>query len=468
MQLSAFRVRGLRSVLSIACVLAALTASASPLVAQQAFPPDSAIRAILRERVESGRSAGIIVGVLDPDGRRHVVAFPTSGSDNAIPLDSHAVFEIGSVTKVFTAAVLAYMVDRGEVRLEDAVGRYLPTSVRVPANDGRPITLLDLATHTSGLPRTPGNLAPADSGNPYADYTVDRMYEFLSGYTLPRAPGVTFEYSNVGMGLLGHALARRAGVSYEELAIRRILEPLGMRDTRITLTPAMRARLVTGHNAAGRPVANWDFPALAGAGALRSTMNDMLAFAAANLDSTGPLGRVLAGTHEPQRATQNPNLRIGLGWHVLTAPAVTLHNGQTGGYHSFLGLDKARRVAVVVLSSSGTDIDDIGMHLLDPRVPLQVPPRARTEVTLDPAILDTYVGEYELVPGFTITVTRVGNALFGQASGQPKFQMAAESPTEFFLRVVDAQISFVKDSTGTVMGLVLHQSGQDAPGRRIR
>src|SRR4029453_3090616 len=138
----------------------------------------------------------------------------------------------------------------------------------------------DLATHTSGLPRLPSPFTPKNPANPYADYSVEDLYRFLSSHELRRDIGSQYEYSNLGGGLLGHVLARRAGMDYEALVRARITGPLGMNDTRIVLTPEMRGRLAAGHNAALKPVPNWDLPTLAGAGALRSTVNDLLKFAA--------------------------------------------------------------------------------------------------------------------------------------------------------------------------------------------
>ena len=187
---------------------------------QQGLPSDSAVRAILLPRVnalpDTGRHGeGIVVGLLDK-GRR-VIAVGV-GADN--------VFEIGSITKVFTASILADMASRGEVRLDDPVAKYLPSSAHIPSRNGRQITLLDLVTQSSGLPRMPSNFTPRDSMNPYADYSVQQLYAFLSGYQLTRDIGATYEYSNLGMGLLGHALALKAGTSYERLVTRRILTPL--------------------------------------------------------------------------------------------------------------------------------------------------------------------------------------------------------------------------------------------------
>jgi len=397
----------------------------------------------------------MVVGLLDQ--RRRVIAVGVGAGD---------VFEIGSITKVFTASTLADMVTRGEARLDDPVAKYLPSSVRVPSRNGRQITLLDLATQSSGLPRMPSNFTPRDSMNPYADYSVQQMYAFLAGYQLPRDVGATYEYSNLGVGLLGHVLALRAKTSYEQLVTRRILTPLGMSETAITLTPALRARLAPGHDGDGHVVPNWDLPTLAGAGALRSTAADLMTFLVANLDSAAtPLSRTLQQTHGERHATNDPNLKIGLAWHILLRPAgrIVWHNGGTGGYRSFIGFDPARRIGVVVLCNNGNEtVDDIGFHLLDETFPLRPPPQKHTEVAVDSLVLQRYVGDYELAPTFHIVITREAAHLFAQATAQPRFAIFAESDSTFFLKAVDAQLTLRAD------GLVLHQNGQHIPGRKVQ
>jgi D-alanyl-D-alanine-carboxypeptidase/D-alanyl-D-alanine-endopeptidase len=225
-------------------------------------------------------------------------------------LDGDTVFEIGSVTKVFTSLLLADMVQRGEVALTDPVAKYLPPGIKMPERGGRQITLQDLATHTSGLPRLPPNLAPKDPANPYADYSVEQLYQFLSSYQLTRDIGSQYEYSNLGGGLLGHALARRAGMDYGALVRSRICEPLEMKSTGITLSAGMKARMAVGHDRSLDAVENWDLPALAGAGGLRSTANDLLTFLAANLGYTKS---VLAPAMSAMLATRRPYGRAGVG-----------------------------------------------------------------------------------------------------------------------------------------------------------
>jgi CubicO group peptidase (beta-lactamase class C family) len=434
----------------------------------QSWPSDSALKAALQQRVASKSGVGIVVATVEKGRSPRVVTAGNSGS--AAPLDGNTVFEIGSITKVFTTALLADMVQRGEVRLDDPISKYLPTTVRVPSRGGKQITLIDLATQSSGLPRLPNNLKPANMMNPYADYTVQNLYDFLSSYELPRDIGSQFEYSNLGVGLLGHVLALRAGKSYEALLTERVIEPLRMRDTRIMFTPEMREHLAPGHDAGGAVVANWDLRTLAGAGALRSTANDMAKFLAANLDSTmGPVARALAFAHVPLRDAGSPQMKIGLAWLTLDqfGTPVVWHNGGTGGYHSFIGFDQAHGRGIVILTNQSANIDDIGMHALDTRFPLTVV-REHKEITLDPAIFDSYVGVYQLAPNFEIAITKEGASLFAQATAQPKYQIFPESEIEFFFKVVDAQIIFVKGPTGSVDQIILNQGGARIPGKRVR
>jgi D-alanyl-D-alanine-carboxypeptidase/D-alanyl-D-alanine-endopeptidase len=325
------------------------------------------LQGTIKARVDQGKNTGIVVGVIRSDGTSEVAAYGAAGP-GALPLDRDTVFEIGSITKVFTTTLLADMVARNEVALDDPVAKYLPESVRVPERKPRRITLVDLATHTSGMPRLMTNLSPADRQNPYADYTVDQLYAFISKLELSRDIGAEFEYSNAGMGLLGHALARSAGKDYETLIKERVLAPLGMNHTGITLTPAMRKHLVRGHGAAHQPVPAWDVAAIPGAGALRSSMSDMLRFARANMDPPAtPLQRAMQETHADRHAAGRPNMKVGLGWLIRILDdgrKVLWHNGGTGGFRTWMGFDKDRRVAVIVLTNSVHGADDLGLQLV--------------------------------------------------------------------------------------------------------
>ncbi len=459
-------------VLAVVAVVAQSAFADGRFVPEPAVPSDAAIRQILVDRIDLQRqSVGIVVGVIGPE-ERSVIAYGHLEKGDTRPLNGDTVFEIGSETKVFTSLLLADMVQRGEVALGDPVVKYLPPGTKMPERNGRSITLVDLATHTSGLPRLPANMFPRDPANPYADYSVEQLYQFLSGYQLIRDIGSQYEYSNLEGGLLGHVLALRAGRSYESLVESRICTPLGMNSTRITLTPEMKARLAAGHDASLDTVENWDLPTLAGAGALRSTANDMLTFIAANLGyRKSPLASAMATMLKKRRSTGQPGLEMALGWHIFTTGGkeIIWHNGGTGGYRSFMGFDPKARLGVVLMSNAETSegVDDIGRHLLDPSVPLLTPQKEHKQVTVDPKLFDGYVGRYQLAPNFNITITKDDDHLFEQATGQPKFEIFAEGDRDYFLKVVDAQITFVTDSKGHATELILHQNGRDAHGNRV-
>jgi serine-type D-Ala-D-Ala carboxypeptidase/endopeptidase len=460
--------------ISLACALVLTLRGAAWTQAghEVLVPSDQDIRQILVDRIDRDhQGVGIVVGIIEPSGRR-VISYGHLDTNDTRPLTGDTVFEIGSITKVFTSLLLADMVQRGEVGLNDPVVRYLPAGTKVPERDGRQITLVDLAPHTSGLPRLPTNLVVKDLSNPYADYTVEQLYAFLATYALKRNIGAMYEYSNLGGGLLGHVLARLAGMDYDALVHARITAPLEMVSTGIRLSADQHTRLAVGHNEKLATVPTWDLPTLAGAGALRSTANDLLTFLAANLgmmEST--LAPGMAAMLTARRPTGTPDLDVALGWHVLTRNGHDLiwHNGGTGGYRSYLGYDPITHVGVVVLSNVSTSagVDDIGSHLLDARLPLLQAPKTHTEIAVDTKLFDGYVGRYQLAPNFILTVTREGDHLFSQATGQGKVELFAETVKDYFLKAVDAQVTFETEAQGRATGLVLHQNGVNLQAKRI-
>ncbi len=433
-------------------------------------PGTEEIREILVKRVDQQKQAvGLVVGVIEPNGRR-VVAYGNLARGDARTLDGDTIFEIGSVTKVFTSLLLADMVSRKEVALDDPAAKYLPENVKMPERSGKPITLLDLSTHSSGLPRIPSNLKLKGPGNPYADYSADDLYQFLSGYTLARDPGSEVEYSNLGAGLLGHLLAYRAGTDYESLMGTRITRPLSMPDTRITLSASMKERMATGHNALLAPVSNWDFPTLAGAGALRSSANDMLTFLEAFLGyRETPLAQAMKAMLEVRRPVGKTKFEIALAWNILGE--TVWHDGGTGGFCSWVSYHPKERIGVVVLSNAftPTGVADIGTHLLNPRVQLadSEPAQQRTEIHLDPQFLDNYTGRYQL-PDRIFEITRDGDRLFAQITAVggkpiagPKFELFAESENNFFVKVTGSQIVFQTGPEGRATSLIMHRAGRE-------
>jgi hypothetical protein len=265
-------------------------------------------------------------------------------------------------------------------------------------------------------------------------------------------------------------LALREEKSYEALLKERILEPLKMNDTGITLPEDQKKRLAQGHNQGMEPVENWDIPTLAGAGALRSTVNDMLVFLAANLGLIRcNIRKPMEMTHDARIETGIPDLFMGLGWHIFKkhGSEIIWHNGGTGGYRTFAGFDKKNRMGVVVLSNSANSQDDIGFHLLNPGYPLAKLSMPKKEITLSRETLTHYVGKYELAPGAVFTLTLEENRLFAQLTGQQKYRVYPEEKNIFFYKVAKARLVFHQDEKGEVTHLVLHQGGMEQKADKI-
>ena len=299
--------------------------------------------------------------------------------------DGDTVYEIGSISKVFTGIALADAIEKGEVELKQAIETIIPESASISAiQDGTVITLEHLTTHTSGLPPLPSNLLSSRSreqkrkgGDPYRHYSVENLYESFSTADLATEPGTRSEYSNYGVGILGHALARNAQTSYEDLVISRICTPLGMGDTGIALSDDQIARFAQGHKSGktiakrkiNRKVSSWELPeAIAGAGAIRSTGNDMKLFLAANMGRlSSELDSAIKTSHQ-ELFSIGKGAGVGMGWHRVPrediGKVLVWHNGQTGGYNSFIGFTDDMKHGVVILSNSTVNHTGIGMDIL--------------------------------------------------------------------------------------------------------
>ncbi len=310
--------------------------------------------------------AGVSIAVIDSSGRA-VFAFGTAKTDS--------IFEIGSISKIFTGLILAQLIEQGKVKLDEPVRELLPPGT-VAKPSGTEITLLDLVTQHSGLPRMPDNFNPKDNANPYADYDAVKLYAFMAKQGVSKPADAAYLYSNLGFGLLGQALADRAGVSYPNLLKVEVTEPLGLKDTVIHLSPEQQRRFIPGHDAKHRPAHAWDLVALAGAGAIRSTAGDMLAYVEANLHpesvkATGADGKTLAAalaTSHELRADAFDGQRIAFAWHYEPETENYWHNGATGGYSSYAFFNpKAGYAAVVLLNTSigqgGSFADRLGRHI---------------------------------------------------------------------------------------------------------
>ena len=419
----------------------------------------------IKKRIAEGITPSIAIAIIDENGIQYFNFGKTSEKGKEV--DEHTIYEIGSISKVFTAILLAQQVLDGDLKLDDKINDYLPAEVKVPVMGKQEITFGNLSDHTSGLPRMPDNFTPANPNNPFADYTVDKMYEFISNYQPVRDVGEDYEYSNLAQGLLGHLLAENKNTTYENLMIQTIARPLGMNETKIKFDQRMIDNLALGHSG-GQVVENWDIPALAGAGAIRSSSSDMAKFISANLGYfESPLMAAMEFSHLI-RHDKAGDMRVALGWHIKKGEDgdVFWHNGGTGGYKTFTGFVKETGKGVVLLTNSSVGADDIGFHLLDPGSKLTEVKSKSDAVELPEATIEQYVGVYELQPEFKITITKEGSQLYGQATGQERFEIYPKNDTVFYLTVVEAEISF-SINDGVVENLTLFQAGQEIQGKKV-
>ncbi|MBI4488309.1 MAG: serine hydrolase [Deltaproteobacteria bacterium] len=413
------------------------------------------IDALAQPLIDNGKIVGLAIGVIRGD-ETYVLGYGEVAEGSHEKPTGDTIFEIGSISKVFTGLLLADMVEHGLVRLDQSVQSLLPSTVIVPKKGDRSITLLDLVTHTSGLPRVPDNHKPKNRANPYADYTFEQLYEFLSQYSLTREPGAKYEYSNLGMGLLGHALALRAGMNYEELLKRRICEPLGLKETTITLTEEQQKRFAQGYNANGKPTPHWDNPTLAGAGGLRSSVNDLLRFLRKNIDPSGvPLERALRASHVPRFDRPNtPSLAMGWQFSYIGSGYALGHNGSTGGFRSFTVFDTKLKMGVVVLANKAdTDTDRLAWQAMG----LLSPPVAGIAATMGMEGQDAvYPTILKITPGGPAAKTgiSVGDRLIGIEDEEGKF-------VDFKGKSQREVVVLIRGPAGSTLRLVVEPKGTD-------
>ncbi|MEH3052843.1 MAG: serine hydrolase [Patulibacter minatonensis] len=440
----------------------------APVTADAAF---ASLSASVHDRYEAGYTPSIAAAVVSADDPRpRVIAFGRTGRQ---PVTGGTTFEIGSITKTFTATLLAEMVGRGEVQLSDPVRTLLPAGTVVPAFEGREITLEDLAEHRSGLPREATDLfgggpVPASIGKvakAYAAYSPARMLAFLSTYRLTRAPGAAYEYSNLGEGLLGYALSVRAGRPWEQLLRERVLGPLGIPGIGTEATP-----LATPHDVDGHRMPNADLGAMEPAGGLRASVVDLAAYARANLlaagdTSTGALADAMRLAMASRTDTE-AGMRIGLNW--ITGGQLTerliQHDGGTFGSSAYLAIDPAAKLAVVVLSASSDGVSELGAQALSPGVPLRSYP---TERRARPAQLAGYTGRYDLGGGEVATLTVERGRLVAHIPGAAPIVLRWLGGDRFFSRI-GLEVSFRRDHAGRVISLTSSDGSEPTTAKRLR
>ncbi len=430
---------------------------------------------ILEQRL-AGDSSGVCVAVVRIDAQNTDVAFYCADPQRPRTLGPDSRFEIGSVSKVFLGQLAAQLIERGELALEQPIAELLDAESPLPEYDGRPIRVIDLLTHTSGLPRLPHDFEIDDPDNPYADYTPEKLLSDLAGAELESKPGERYEYSNFGYMVLSLALVRHTGKSLAELLEHEIFRPLGMDQT------SLAGETVQGHSWSGSRTGNWDFhPNLGGVGAIRSTPADMARWLEASLGRhDGPLNNAFARARQVLIEPDNQPQGYGWGYVTLGEHRVLAHDGGTGGFSSFAVVDPDNdRASLVLMDTSMVmrgSLSDLGLHLVDSSFELQAPRLATAAVTdLD---LEPYVGRFALYDGdepfmgdFVVEFSTDEDALLIQASAggnvQPKFPMVAEGDDRFTIADLDLTIEFRRDDNDEVQRLDFAQGPLELQGKRL-
>ena len=405
---------------------------------------------------------GIVVGLIGPHGRRFVSIGHFNQGDRRA-LDASTVFEIGSVTKIFTALLLADFIRRGEVSLSDPAAKYLPSKIKIPERAGKKITLFDLATHTSGLPFMPP--LPDSSAVAAKEYSRADLYGFLADFTLTQDIG-QWDYSNLGYWLIGEVLAARGGADYEQLLMTRVVIPLGMRNTAFAASAPMQAKLATGHDASSQPADSMrSFPGyslMAAAGGLLSTADDLLTIPSIALGyRRSPFAALIANSLSSRRATPTGGVEQALGWTVIEnrQGRLIFRDGGTFGYASALIWDPLKRIGVVVLSNHVQSVSDIAHHLVRPDFPLDKPGVTRhTELPLDLATLESYAGKYENADEGIFELRLDGNFLAFLAPsdwGLPALRLHAESALKFFANELPVLVTIQIGHDGGATGILV-------------
>lgn len=340
------------------------------------------VKSFILNQIVNKSKAAIVIGFVDPNGTR-IFSFGNMSKAHNVPVNENTLFDIGSITKTFTTLLLADMVKQGIVNLTDPIDKYLPASVKVPEFNGIKITLEDLGTHTSGLPEWPSNIwlnNKVGTINPH--YNASLLYQGLSNTKLTREPGSKFQYSSFGIGLLGHILSLKAGIPFDQLLKDRILNVLGMNDTKITLSQnEIKNRFPVGHMG-GKEISTPTIPTImADAGAYRSTAADLLKYVSANLgflhtklDDAIQLQHLIRHSGIPLNLV-NYSGYVALDYRILTnlGTETLSHSGAINGWNANIAFIPAKQIGVVTLCSCDVTDADMGsfnwvlLHITGPQ-----------------------------------------------------------------------------------------------------
>ncbi|WP_298865133.1 serine hydrolase [uncultured Gimesia sp.] len=439
-----------------------------PLFAEQGFKHEKKIAALVAPYLTHNKVNAISVGVIS-NGVVWKKHYGVLGEKGTPAPNDKTIYEIGSISKVFTSLLLADAVVSGQIKLDDPISVVMKElSATNPQLTN--ITFAQLSHHVSGLPVMPTNFNPADSTNPFAGYNRQMLTDYMLAAKPVRKPGEGYEYSNLGVGLLGDLLSRQAGMSYEALLKQKLTGPLKMSDTTITLSSEQVKRFAPPHNAVLLPEKSWDFDSLAGCGAIRSNLDDMLLFAKASLDPPiGQIGKTIELAWKQHKPPAKANLAMGLGWMIAGDRSTRWHNGQTGGYHCMILVNRPLKSATVLLCNTAVmDIDALAQQIFQTIVGMKVKPRTfEKEFKVDPMIAKRLEGKYQLAPGVLITVQVKEGRMMAQLTGQQFLALIPKSQTEWKYQAVDATLKFELPKTGQSPKVTLHQAGRVMPSPRL-
>jgi CubicO group peptidase (beta-lactamase class C family) len=369
---------------------------------------------------------------------------------------------LGSITKQFTAACILILEQQKKLSLEDTLDKHIPDAPEA----WKKVTIHHLLTHTGGVPSYTND--PTYSRNKFRPMPLAELIALFRDKPLEFEPGAQWKYSNSGYVLLGDIVQRASGMSYESFLQKHIFGPLEMKNSGYDHWHTILPNRASGYSKQGNEIRNADYLDMSqphAAGALYSTVDDLHLW-----DRSLYTDKVLPQAVRDRMFTPVKS-GYAFGWTIgnLAGRKVIGHGGGIDGFSTMIMRMPDDRSVVIVLSNlqqANAQAVATGLASILYGVPYQLP-KARKEITLNPELYDKYIGIYELAPNFRLTVTREGSRLMTQATGQPKFEVFPESETQFFLKVVDAQLTFVKGPDGKATQLILHQGGRDMPAKRV-
>ena len=373
-----------------------------------------------------------------------------------IPNSPTTKFRLGSITKQFTAASILLLEERGKLNINDPVKKYMADA---PAAWDK-VTIYNLLTHTSGIPSFTG-FPDYESTEAFAT-TPEKLVARFRDKPLEFQPGEKFAYDNSGYVLLGYLIEKISGETYAQFVQENIFTPLQMKDSGYDSNSAIIMHRASGYSNGKEGIENAGYIHMSipfAAGSLYSTVEDLARW------EQGLFGGKLLSPASLQKMTTpfKENYAFGVAVSTTNGHKLIEHGGGIEGFNTHLAYYPDDKLIVVVLGNLSGDAPGGIAHKLAAVAHGETVVLAseRKEITVAPAILANYVGTYELSPAFALVMTLEGSQLMTQATGQHKLPLYPESETKFFLKVVDAQVDFVKNDKGEVTGLVLHQGGRD-------